>query len=258
MAGPFWGRKLAPALLAPALIVLVGGCSQLSELRQRRAEDRTLEAVAQRMKALERIEGGGRFEVQSGEAAFDLPFVMRFGRGGLLQVDAEISDGPWSGVGRMRLMSDATATEVLVSAGPGTPGGRAEIPWADSLGLVLRPLLLSVFGGGDMLVRWMLANRCEPVREGRCAGVEISLRMNLERGSVERWTIRDPARRVSFTGFVHSWSHTGPFPRVVTGMIHPYEVGISIEFNEIGLARPGIDEGKSGLAGNLGGGPWFQ
>ena len=246
------GAGFLGAALVVVLVALAGGCSQIGELRQNRAEDRTLDAVARRMKALERIEGGGRFEVQHGEDAFDLPFMMRLDRRGILEVEAEISDGPWSSLGSVRMVSDAMGTAIY---GPDGPVG---VAWMDSLGPVLRPLLLSVFGGGDMLVRWLLANRCDAVRETRCGGVEVSLRMNRERGSVERWTIKDPARRVSFTGFVHSWSEAGPFPRIVTGMVHPYEVGISVEFNEIGMARgvPGLE--KTGWAGNFDNGPRFQ
>jgi hypothetical protein len=244
--------KLALVAALVALVVLASGCSQIAEVRRSRAEDRTLDAVARRMKAFEKIEGGGRFEIQQGEAAFDLPFVMRLDRGGVLEVEAEISDGPGSSLGRVRMVSDATDTEIYA------PGGSAEVAWADSLGPVLRPLLLSVFGGGDMLVRWLLANKCDPVRETRCRGVEVSLRMSRERGSVERWTIRDPVRGVSFTGFVHSWSDAGPFPRIVTGMVHPYEVGISVEFNEMGLALDGLGQEKTGWIGNRYEGPRFQ
>lgn len=249
-AAPVVAALMLVALTAVAL--LAGGCSQISELRRSRAEDRTLDAVARRMKALERIEAGGRFEIRQGEAVLSLPFVMRLERGGVLEVEAEISEGPSSSLGRVRIVSDASGTEIYA------PGGPAEVAWADSLGPVLRPLLLSVFGGGDMLVHWLLASRCDPVRETRCCGVEVSLRMSRERGSVERWTIRDPARRVSFTGFVHSWSDAGPFPRIVTGMVHPYEVGISVEFNEIDLAQGCGGQEKTGLVGNFGKCPGFQ
>ena len=132
MVRPIRGTRAGAAtLVAVALAVLVAGLQPDRELRQRRAEDRDPRGGRPPDEGPGEDRRGGRFEVQSGGAAFDLPFVMRLDRSGMLEVEAEISDGPWSSVGRVRLVSDAMGNGGSTA---GRAGGRAEMrlggqPW---------------------------------------------------------------------------------------------------------------------------------
>jgi hypothetical protein len=245
-------RWIQLVVLLSALAALPAGCSRIADVRQARAERRTLEEVARRMRSLERIEGGGHLEVQYAGSTLTFPFVFRLVRGGALEVETETLQQPWSELGRVRLVSDARGTCFF---GAGEP---RQLPCADSLGVLLRPLLLSLFGGGDALVHWLVASRCDPEPETRCSGLEVSLRMSSRRKSVERWTIRDPVRGVAFTGFVHSWSAARAFPTIITGMIHPYEIGVSVRYEEAGLAEAGPAVKKAGRDGNPGGACGFE
>jgi hypothetical protein len=213
-----------------SLSLLAGGCSQIAEFRQVRGEEQALEELTERMRRFEKIAGRGTLVVEHRSSSLSMPFELRLAGSGKLEVELEVSPGLWPGMGKLRIVSDSRSTEIY------SDGRRVDFAEADTLGQVLHPLLLSVFGGGDMLARWLVTNGCTPRRKTLCCGLEVDLRVSREKGSVERWTVKDRYRKASFTGFVYSWSKAGPFPRVLSGMIHPYEIGVTVEYGEMGLA----------------------
>ena len=235
-------------------MVALAGCGQISEVRQTRAEDRTLAEISQRMKTLARVEGRGVVMLEYRSETVDLPFALRLDREGVLDLEAEVPASPWLDLGTVRVVSDARDTRVYAE------GSRVELAELDTLGYLLRPFLLSVFGGGDLLVHWLLASGCNPDRDVVCSGLEITLKPDPERGSIQRWTIKDRGRNASFTGLVYAWRDRGPFPRIVTGMIHPYEIGVTVRYDEIGLAATerGQGGGRSGRPGNFVPARWFH
>ncbi|MFZ1945995.1 MAG: hypothetical protein WAW06_00425 [bacterium] len=234
------GRGVLAAVLALAGLcaaVALAGCGQLAELRRERLEDRTLGEISHRMTALQRVEGRGVVMLEYRDQTVELPFALRLDGEGVLDLEAEVPAGLWLELGSIRVVSDVRDTRVYAAGSP------VEIAELDTLGYLLRPFLLSAFGGGDLLVHWLVASGCNPGREARCAGLEITLKPDAKRSSVAKWTIRDRGRGASFTGFVYAWRDEGPFPRIVAGMIHPYEIGVTVQYDEIGLAgtdpRPG-------------------
>jgi hypothetical protein len=238
-------------MLALAVVVapiVLAGCGQLAQLRREQIEDRTLGEISQRMRMLQRVEGKGVVMLEYRDQTVEVPFALRLDREGVLELEAEVPAGPWLDLGGVRVVSNTRDTRVYAAGGP------VEIAELDTLGYLLRPFLLSVFGGGDLLVHWLVASGCNPGRDAACAGLEITLKPDPGRGSVARWTIKDRGRGVSFTGLVYAWRDDGPFPRIVTGMIHPYEIGITVKYDEIGLAAAGARQ-TQGLGQGWGWGP---
>jgi len=116
------------------------------------------------------------------------------------------------------------------------------------LGPMLRPMLLSIFGGGDMVVYWLVSNGCPVSSKTACSGLEIGLGVSRDHRSVERWTLKDKDRKISFNGYVLEWDTEGRFPRIVNGMFHPQEISVTVTFDQVHVALgPGNFIKGSGL-----------
>ncbi len=214
-------------------LVQTTGCSQVSHLRKAQSEQRMLEAIAKRVNALETIEGRGTVRVEYHDERIDVPFGLRLSGHALLEIDAEISSGLFPGLGKISIVSDDN--ETLVYAGMGI----VNLAKSDTMQTALRALLLSLFGGGDLLVFWLRSNGCELARSTTCSGLDLEFTVNREYRSVEKWAIKDRAGRASFDGLVYAWNGGGPLPRIVTGVVHPQEIAVTVEYEEIGLVLKG-------------------
>lgn len=210
------------------LVLLASACSHLDRLPAYGSDDRVLGRIAGRVPKNGRIEGVGTIRITYRGSQMDLPFAMQLGANGHLAVEADVGPGFLPGSGRIAIISDDKDTAVY------SAGRRVEPVAYDSLIPSLRPILLSLFGGGDVLLRWLAANGCRPGRRSVCGGLRVGFTLDRSRGSVGRWTIRDPGRGVSFNGFVQTWNSEGEGALVVGGMLHPYEVGITVTYASLG------------------------
>jgi hypothetical protein len=182
------------------------------------------------MPAVGKVEGSGTIRIEYRGQSLDLPFAMKMGGNGALEIEADVASGFWPGFGRIAIVSDQNDTAVY------SVGRRVDPAAYDSLGPVLRPVLLSIFGGGEMLIHWLVLNGCRPGRQSICKGLEIGVKLDREHGKVERWTVRDPVGRVSFNGFVEPLAGNGGGARITGGMLHPYEIGITVRYARLGVA----------------------
>lgn len=235
--------------MSVCLVLLASGCSQLDRLQRYASDDSMLEYIAERTPKGGKAEGIGTIRIEYEGGHVELPFAMEMGRNGLLEVEADVGPGFLPGFGRMAIISDEKDTAVY------SEGRRMQPAPYDSLGPALRPILLSLFGGGDMLLRWLVLKGCRPGRRSVCGGLRVGFTIDRNRGSVGRWTVRDPVRGVSFNGFVETWDSSGNGVWVVGGMLHPYEVGISVRYARLGPAAGpdvafGEEEPGNAQAGN--------
>ena len=228
----------ATALGVACLLLVVAGCSQISNLSVMQSDQRILKEIAGRIQAMGNIEGKGTVRLESRDQTIDIPFSVRFTRDAVLEIDAEISTALLPGLGKVTVVSDATKTLVYAGAGVINPVETREEQTA------LRALLLSVFGGGDMLAFWAAGNRCDLASKIHCSGLDIELKLNREYRSVERWTIKEQSGRVSFSGLVYAFDGGGPLPRIITGIVHPQEIAVTIKYDEIGLVSAGPAFGR--------------
>jgi len=220
------------------LALVAGGCSQISNLSVMQSDQRILKEIAGRIQAMGNIEGKGTVRLESRDQTIDIPFSVRFTRDAVLEIDAEISTALLPGLGKVTVVSDATKTLVYAGAGVINPVETREEQTA------LRALLLSAFGGGDMLAFWAAGNRCDLASKIHCSGLDIELKLNRESRSVERWAIKEQSGRVSFSGLVYALNGGGPLPRIITGIVHPQEIAVTVKYDEIGLASAGSAIGR--------------
>jgi len=225
------GMAGAAAIVAGlALLCLGAGCGSLAHLGRAHAEEEILANVKERMRALEMIEGKGTLVLEYGDQTLQVPFGLRASGTGLLEVEADVSSGFWPGLGRVEIVSDPT--ETIIYAG-GAPLDGSEYR---KLGPMLRPMLLSIFGGGEMVVLWLVSNGCDVGLKTECCGIQVGLGVSSEHRSIERWTLKDRSREISFNGYVLAWDGEGGVPRIVTGMFHPQEVSVTVEFDQVHVA----------------------
>jgi hypothetical protein len=224
-----------PVRLAAAALVLAGciacatSCSHISRLPGIQTEGRMLGEIADRVQARGAIEGRGTVRIEYQDEKMEVPFSLRLADDGALQIDAQVSTGLFPGLGKVTVLSDNTRTLVYTALGLVT------VAEADSLQRALRAVLLSAFGGGDLLVAWLRSNGCQLRGRTTCTGLDIELTVDYAHRSIERWTIKDRAKGVSFAGLVYEWSDDASPPRVVTGIVHPREIAITVAYDEISL-----------------------
>lgn len=238
---------LAVAAVALSAWVLVSGCSRLGRLREYGSEGRIYRQIAERAAGAGRVEGVGKVTIEHRDERLELPFAVKIGAHGSLEIEADVSPGFWHGFGRIAIVSNQKDTAVY------SLGRRVDAAAYDSLDSVLRPVLLSIFGGSDMLLHWETLNGCRPGRRSVCKGLEIGVILDRRSGAVERWTIRDPARGVTFNGFVEAGTGEPGGPRITGGMLHPYEVGITVEYTRVGMLA-GTDGAARGATAGEGAG----
>lgn len=238
-----WSAGARAAIVAAAFFCAAWqGCGRLTPLTRAHSEGEILASVKERMQALEIIEGRGTLVLEYRDQTLEVPFGLRAAGNGLVEIEADVSSGFWPGLGRVEIVSDPT--ETVIYAG-GAPLDASEYR---KLGPMLRPMLLSTFGGGEMVVHWLVSNGCDVKLKTECSGLEVGLGVSLDHRSIERWTLKDRDRGISFNGYVFAWDTDSVFPRIVTGMFHPQEISVTVRFDQVHVARsPGNFIQTSGL-----------
>ena len=231
-------RVMLLALALGGLLAGATGCSSVSEISWLQTDRRMLETIARHSQLLRDVEGKGvvRIEYQ-GERA-DVPFRVRLGPDALVQVDAEIALAARPAVGRLTLVSDDSGTQIYGSQ------GLQDLARANVRPAALRALVLSLFGGGDILVGWLESNGCVIAKLTACLGLEVRLSLDRDRRAIERWEISDKTGKFGFSGLIYAWDSGSPLPRIVRGVIHPQEIVLTVRFDEVGLVDQGVPAGN--------------
>jgi hypothetical protein len=232
------GKVILLALVLGGLLAEATGCSRISEMGWLQTDRRMLETIARRSQALRDVEGKGvvRFEYQGQRV--DVPFRVRLGPDALVQIDAEIALAALPGLGRLTVVSDDSGTQIYGSR------DLRELARANVRPAALRALVLSLFGGGDLLVGWLGSTGCVIDRSTTCLGLEVSLGLDRERRAIERWEISDKTGKFGFSGLVYAWDSAGPLPRTVRGVIQPQGIVLTVRFDEVGLVHQGTPAGN--------------
>jgi hypothetical protein len=189
-----------------------------------------LETISRHSRRLAGVEGKGVVTFEYRGQRGDVPFRVLVGPAGLVQVDAEIAPTARPGLGRLKVVSDDNGTQIYGSQEIRDFAARAMRPAA------LRALVLSLFGGGNLVVGWLGSNGCMIRQSTTCQGLDVRLSLDRARRAIEKWEINDKTSKFGFSGLVYAWERSGSRPRVVKGVIHPQEITLTVTFDEAGLA----------------------
>jgi hypothetical protein len=243
-------RWLRGAPIVVCLAALALGCSRIADIGWLQTDQQMLDSIARRALALTNVEGSGTVRVEYHGSTLDLPFRLRLGPQAAIQVDAEIPGSVVPGRGRVTLVSDGRGTQIYGVA------GLDDLVEGTVRQATFRALVLSLLGGGDLLAAWVRANGCRVDRLAACSGLDLELWLNREERSIDRWEVEDKTGKSGFSGLVHARESAGPLPRVVTAVVHPQEIAVTVRFDDVGLVRGEPDGGPpagDAKAGNFAG-----
>lgn len=173
------------------------------------------------------IEGAGRLRLEYRDETVDFDFRMWISAGGAVEVDGEVGTSFLPVVGHLTLLSDRGSTVIH------TDMGVFDLTEDERTQAVVYPLVLSLFGGADRLVPWLISRGCEPARTLRCGDIELSLEAFEGQQVVKKWQLRQGDGDGSFTGFVHDLGETDLIPRSISGILNPYGVGIYVKYDYV-------------------------
>jgi hypothetical protein len=228
-------------LVLAALAASAGGCSRISDIAWLQTDRQMLEWIARHSQALKDIEARGVIRFEYGGRSGEVPFRVRIGPEAVVQLDAEIAPSALPRLGRLTVVSDASGTQIYGS------DVLEDLARANLRPAALRALVLSLCGGGDLLIGWLASVGCVIGKSMSCQGLEVSLNLDRERRAIEKWQVNDKSGKFGLTGLIYAWDGAGSHPRVVTGVIHPAEIKVTVTFNEPGVAYRGIPAGNFGV-----------
>lgn len=231
-------HRLLVVLMLGNLAVQAAGCTRITEISWLETDRRMLEGIGRRPEHLTGVEGKGVIRLEHRGRRLDVPFRVRLGPQGLVQLDAEVAFGVLPGLGRLTVVSDDNGTEIYGSK------SLADLAKANLRPAALRAVVLSLVGGGDLLVGWVESNGCMVGRAMNCLGLGLTLDLNRERRSVESWEISDKSGKLDLSGRVAAWGGPGELPRTIRCIVHPQELVVTTRYDQIGLADIGNPAGN--------------
>jgi hypothetical protein len=103
----------------------------------------------------------------------------------------------------------------------------------------IRAFLLSLAGGGDLLLWWLAERDCDPALDSACEGLEIEVEPHDTVPSVAVWEISEPDEGISFKARVKEYQPGTLLPRIIAGTLYPDETTVYLKYSHISdLADP--------------------
>ncbi len=223
-----WGGALAAALL---MLALVAGCSRLPARSAVRPE--ALEQVMARRQGFKGFQAQGSLTLEHKADVLSIPLEITVTEDLVLEARGEISHFLLPFDGEVRLVSDEVSTLLHTNVGTYDLATDPEAQPA------VRAFLLSLAGGGDLLLWWLAGRDCDLSAKSQCGGLEIELVPHDRLPSISGWEMRERSRGATFKARVDEYEPGTVVPRLVTGILYPREIAVSLNYTEISLSQGG-------------------
>jgi hypothetical protein len=222
------------------LVLLIGhlgtGCGIRGAKQTAGGDRRAFLLIEERIATLGGLRASGRVAVEYRDQTWTFPFELTMGSDRSLDATAVIGESVFGPGGPVRLVSNRQHTLVLLPTGPVDAARYTEIdPEA------MHALLVSMAGGGELLVEWLSGQGCPVGKETSCGGLEMSFSLDESRRSVASWEIGHPSSGSRLEGMVFDrFEGTPPLPRILSGVFHPRGVLITVKYDDMeSLEGPG-------------------
>ncbi len=223
-------RRASTGLAAVSVCaLLLAGCAGRGAGGGASGGVQRLERVARETAGVEKIEGRGKARVENRLGEIEIEFTMVYEPGVLLKLDGDLAPGFLPFHGDFEITSTPETTLAYVNGVPLVPD-RATYP-----GRTVYPALVAVVLGGDYVLGWLSAQGCEVGEKVAWGRIDYELDLDEETGHIKAWTLRHEDPDGSYDGFLYKSRPQGllELPEILTGMAHPYEVGLYVEYYQI-------------------------
>lgn len=218
-------------LLSAGLVAafVLAGCSGRAPRPGESVATGRLERIVSDAARIEKVEGTGKARVENRLGEIEIEFSMVYEPGVALEFEGELAPGFLPFHGEVEVLSTPDTTLAFVNGIPLVPD-RASYP-----GRAVYPALIAIALGGDYLLGWISGEGCGIAERVECAGIGFEFDLDDETGHVKAWTLKHEDPDGSFDGFLYSSRRQGPLelPEILTGMAHPFEVEVYVEYYEI-------------------------
>jgi hypothetical protein len=209
--------------------LLLAGCAGRGAQDRGVTEAARLTRLAREAAAVESIEGSGKARIETRLGQVEIEFEMRCEPGRLLEINGTLAPGFLPFHGDIEVTSTPDTTLAFVNGIPLVSTGR---PYP---GEVVYPALVAVMLGGDWVLGWLEQRGCEPAPKVDCGEIAYEFDLDDEGGGVKAWTLKHSEPDGSYDGFLYRARRQDRvrLPEILTGVAHPYEVSVYVEYYEI-------------------------
>lgn len=175
------------------------------------------------------VEGRGKAVAENRLGRIEIEFEMFYEPGRILELRGELEPGLLPFYGDVEVTSTPDTTLAYVNGMPLLPEGES-YP-----GPVLHPALISVCLGGEYMLDWLEKQDCVLAEKMECGGIGFEFDLDEDTGRVKSWTLKHENPDGSYDGFLYKTRPQGgvELPEILTGMAHPFEVSVYVEYYEI-------------------------
>ena len=221
-------KGLLPLPVVALAAVLVAGCSGLGRGGGVPAAER-LGRIARETARVGKIEGRGKATIENRLGTVEIEFDMVYEPGERLDLKGDLAPGFLPFHGAVEIKSTPDTTHAYVN---GMPLVSKERPYP---GPIVHPALIAVALGGDWVVAWLEDRGCEVEKKVECSGLAFEFDLDAGTGQVKSWTLEHSDPDGSYDGFLYKSRPQGGIvlPEVLTGMAHPFEVAVYVEYYQI-------------------------
>jgi hypothetical protein len=217
------------ALGITLVILSVLGCAGRGAREGVPTDAARLERIAEETRIAALIEGKGKATIENRLGEIEIEFDMFYEPGRILELKGELEPGFLPFHGDVEITSTPETTLAYVNGIP-LVSDRKSYP-----GEVVYPALLSICLGGEWLLTWLEGRDCGVDEKVTCAGIGFEFSLDDETGRVKAWTLKHEDPDGSYDGFVYRSRRQGrlELPEILTGMAHPFEVAVYVEYYQI-------------------------
>ena len=219
------GRMAAVSVIG----LLLAGCAGGGAHRESQSYGEKLTRIADETGKVALIEGRGRARIENRLGEIEIEFDLFYEPGRILELKGKLAPGFLPFHGDVEITSTPDTTLAYVNGIPLVPEGRS-YP-----GHVVHPALIAVCLGGDYVLDWLEGRDCPVGAKADCGGIGFEFNLDEDNGRVKAWTLKYEDPEGSYDGFLYRSRPQGRIhlPEILTGLAHPFEVGVYVEYYEI-------------------------
>ncbi len=217
-------RRLSAGIIVATAGLIFLECSHLRQAPGQ--EHRVIQAVLARAEALGGIRARGAVTAEFGGSLVTGQFDLRLSSNGSMEIRIQPT-----GAGLLiskQVTIESAGEDIVISTEDGE--FLMSVPRISSP--ALHAFVFSL-GGGEMLLRWLEGQKCEPAVSMVCDSLSIRLTVDTTRDVVSAWTIED-GRGGEIRMVVDRFAgNSYLLPQVISGLIYPYGIVFGIDYEEI-------------------------
>ena len=212
-----------------AVTLIIHGCASRGVRQETTTSADRLARIAEETGEVALVEGKGKGTIENRLGEIEIEFDLFYEPGRILKLTGELEPGFLPFHGDVEITSTPDTTLAYINGMPLVPEGKS-YP-----GDVVYPALVSICLGGEWLLAWLEERECEVAEKVTCAGLGFEFDLDEETGRVKAWTIKHEDPDGSYDGFVYRTRRQGRLevPEILTGMAHPFEVAVYVEYYQI-------------------------